>query len=117
MTTVTVALHAQFRVSGRGPDGPTTLSPAELRDECDKVMEALVELEGSGCGIADSAVAADASERTVEISLTATGPTYEDAEACGSACMRTAIHTGGGHTPNWNWDLTAEAERSELIPA
>ena len=116
--TVTIGMHAKFVVQKVDADGTgTLLAPANLEMDCDSVMSALIELEDGGCAISDIAVSADFGNAEVEISLIATGSTYEDAEATGASCLRSAIHKTGGRTADWTINFAAQTKRTELVVA
>jgi hypothetical protein len=115
--TTQIGVQAEFTVTSREVDGTASpLDPEALREECDRLMEALLDMEASGCKIGDAAVAADFGRGIVELSLTATGDDFEAAEACAWASFRAAIHKIGGHTPEWPAVFTATSKRSELLP-
>lgn len=80
---------------------PATAFPDDLFAVCDKLMQALLDQEQCNETFTDSAVAADAENRLVEIEANATGTTLSDAIAVVHAAIRAALHSVGIGTPSW----------------
>lgn len=114
--TVSIALRSAFNVT------PAHQRDAEgLEDHIWDVADALSDLEDvPNPSIHSSAVSADLANRSVIIEVVATGSTYAEAEECGRAAMRSAIHAAYGQTNSWGrpgqdnpWDQ--ESVHSELL--
>lgn len=78
-----------------GPQGDLP-APDALEAHLEGVMEQLIKLD-----VENPVVAAEAHDGSVEISVTITADSPEDAVAAGSASIRSAIHAAGGYTPDW----------------
>ena len=91
-------------------------SQLDLDAHTDLVMEALMDLENET--VFDSDVSVNISTNTVWISIAASGDTFEEASACADACIRTAIHAAGGHTPSWGQvQFTTSKSEADLVAA
>lgn len=89
-----------------------------LGEHVDRVMQELLNLEGEGGTIFDSAIGLDTENRRVEIEVSVFAADLEAAfaEAAPSAraAIRTAIHAAGGFTPGWG-DTVSSAVTYEFI--
>ena len=74
--------------------------------------EELVEL-----GVDDPAIGGRLGVGEVEVSVSVDADSLDDAQAEGSATIRSAIHAAGGATPGWRIDWTAARTHQELAPA
>lgn len=106
--TTTVGLSGEFTVRH--------ISREQLEAQCGTVMEALLELEGTGCGITSSAVSLDLATFTVTIEVEATGEDFDEAVAVADSCIRSAIHKAGGATPD-GWDYQQQQRHAQLVTA
>lgn len=114
--TVVIEVKSTFGVNCVNLDGVHVVpDPDSLTADLDRVMEALLELEDTDCGIFDSGVAADLAAGEVEISVMAEAATYEKAEEIASSCVRSAIHKAGGATPGWTGLFEVQNKQSELV--
>jgi len=105
--TVQVGLSRSFTVIL----GDTT--PEEFDAETDRIMDALLDLEGDV--ISNSAVGVNLKDCVVDIDVLAIGETFDDAVAAADAAIRAAIHAAGGGTPGW--EPTARTKHAELVTA
>ncbi len=94
---------------------PIGSEPIPLVEEVDLVMEHLVDLVESGCGVTDPAVSLDETTNVVSVEVQVVGEDFDDAVQLASSCVRSAIHAAGGHTPGWTVEQTSQ--RAELIQA
>lgn len=85
--TVTVGIHAVFTVVQSNGSRTLPVARGALEQHCSQVMDELLKLEASGCGIDSPAVSVDLGAGTVEIELRAQGATFEDAQECGQSSM------------------------------
>ncbi len=90
-------------------------SREELEAEAGVIMDALLELEASGCGLSDAAVAVDLGAFMVTIEVEAEAGSFEEAQAIVDSCIRSAIHKAGGRTPGW--ELLTRQAHTELVDA
>ncbi len=111
---LTVEIQAVFSVVEKNGTQQRPMEPKALTSHCSDVMDELVKLEESGCGIDSPAVSVDTTLGQVEIELRAQGETFEDAQRMGLLSMRTAIHAAGGATPDW---LNLRSSNAELVSA
>lgn len=102
---VTISAHREFVVSGDPGD--------DIDEHTDRFMEELLALEDDK--LTDSAVGVNLATGLVEIEVTASGETFEEALSRADAAIRTAIHAAGGLTPNWQ--VTQIAQHAALLPA
>jgi hypothetical protein len=79
------------------------------------VMEELVKLSHTDCGISDPAVSLDLSDNTVIIEVIAFGDGFDETVTMADSCIRSAIHSAGGSTPTWN--VEKRSQRAELVTA
>ena len=94
------------------PVGP---SPMPLEAEVDLIMENLVGLVDTECGIKDPAISLDEANNLVTIDVTVEAVDFEAAVELASSCIRSAIHAAGGHTPDWN--VEQRRQHAELVEA
>lgn len=73
----------------------------QLEDLFDTLTDELSDLEDTNDQFLDSTVAIEADQMRVEISVTAVGDSFEEAEATADSCVRAAIHATGGITKDW----------------
>ena len=85
----------------------------EFEDLFDTLIDELSDLEDCNDQLLDSTVSTDAELMRVEISVTAIGDTFEEAEATADSCIRSAIHGTGGITKDWQ----TTAKQAELAAA
>lgn len=100
-----VKLTRTFQVNGHA-------DVDELDQHTDEVMEQLLLLESDT--ITDSDVSATLTTGEVSVSIAAAAETYDEALECADACIRSAIHAAGGHTPNW---VTVATRSRQLVAA
>lgn len=94
----------------------TTIEDVEtIQEHVGLVMEELVKLSLTDCGIADPAVSLDLSDNTVVIEVLAFGDGFDETVAAADSCIRAAIHSAGGATPTWN--VEKRSQRAELVTA
>ena len=105
MTTTSVGLRRSFTVVH-------TNNPEQFEAHAGALMEALLALEGSS-EISGSAVSLDMDANSVEIEVVGNGPTFEEAVAAADSCIRSAIHSAGGSTPEWV--LVTISEHNERV--
>jgi len=80
-----VSIHWTFRV----------ISDVDLFAHADRVTEALLELEQSTPALLDSAVSADRRRGVVEIEVSASGQSEDEAVAAGQDAVTAAIRAAG----------------------
>jgi hypothetical protein len=90
MTTIRLSLT--FSVSGVD----------DLDAHTDAVLSALIDLETANPLLADSDLEAVLSKSLVTVAILSTAETVDMAEQNALAAIRTAIHTAGGATPEWD---------------
>lgn len=82
----------------------------------DAVMDCLISLEDDG--LHDSDMTTDLAAGTVEISITATADTFDDAVSRADSMIRSAIHAAGGATPERAAPVfDPQGSRAERVPA
>lgn len=86
-----VRVIAPFRVTA---SAHTSL---DIGDHVDSVADALFEMPD----VFDVSMDMNKGERLVEFGVSAEGDTEGQAVDLALACIRTAIHTAGGNTPDW----------------
>lgn len=70
--------------------------------QVEAIIEHLIDLEDTNCGLVDSTIGLDLGKRVLEAELTVEAATRGAALDCGVACLRAAIHAAGGGTPDWD---------------
>lgn len=86
-----------------------------VEDELNLVMENLIGLTGTDCGIDNPAVSWDADLSVVTVEATVTADTWEEAASIFDSCVRSAVHGAGGRTPNWT--IEKRSEHKQLVTA
>lgn len=81
----------------------------------DRLMEELVKLVDSDCGIADPAVSVDLETGTALVELIARADSFDDAAALADSSVRAAAHAAGWTTAGWN--VTKQSQRAERVDA
>jgi hypothetical protein len=89
-----------FSIEVQGESGPAT--EARLEQQLTAVMDALLDLEECNPEVHDPSVGASLAEGTAEIELTVDTESSEEAVRISRSIIRTAIHTAGGFTPDWD---------------
>ncbi|MCW2736111.1 hypothetical protein [Nocardioides sp.] len=85
-----------------------------IDEQLGAVMEELVKLADSDCGISDPAVSYDSDLRLVTIEVVAESDDFDDAVVTADSCIRSAIHAAGGATPGWTVErLSQKAELAD----
>lgn len=102
--TIGVAIHWKFRAVGT----------VDLFEFADRVTEALLELELSTPTVLDSAVSADRGQRVVEIEVSASGQSEDEAVATGQVAVQSAITAAGGEFASL---LPTDLHTTRLAPA
>jgi hypothetical protein len=90
---------------------------SDLDAHTDLVADCLIDLEESHPQLLDSTVSTDLKAGTVEITVTVEADDYASAIDVAEACIRTGIHSAGGHTGAWESSIKTLGKRSELINA
>jgi hypothetical protein len=106
---IALEVRMDLRVTSVGMDS------MPLDEELNRVMEELVRLSATDCGIDDPALSHDANLGMVTVEVTVTAEDFDKAVETADACIRTAIHAAGGHTPGWN--LEKRSQHAELVGA
>jgi nicotinic acid phosphoribosyltransferase len=80
-------------------------------------MDALVPLDG----ISDADVGLDLHDRRLDVCMFVDATSNDEAVRMGIAAVGTAVHATGGHTPEWERALEADAfttraARADLLP-
>lgn len=104
--TVSVDTVAEFLV----------VSDVGVEAECAAIMDELVSLAATGCGISDPAVSLDAASNVMSVELTAVGESFDAAVELADSCARTAIHAAGVATPRWEPPVQ-RSRRADLADA
>ena len=72
---------------------------ASVPAEVDSIMECLLAIENAS--VSNSGIGLDLERMSIEIGLTVTSSTIEEAVASGMTAIRSAIHAAGGSTASW----------------
>lgn len=105
--SVEIGIEAEFGFKmDAGDDAPQLF---------DRLMEELVKLVDSDCGIADPAVSVDLGSGTAQIELVASADSFDEAVALADASVRTAAHAAGWSTAGWN--VIKQSQRAERVEA
>lgn len=107
MNELMVVLRMQFALKG--------LDASAFEEVFDELVDEFDQLEDTHESFLDSAVSVDAGARTIAVEVTASGETFEDAEATASSCIRSAIHATGGETSAWDADMALTEKKSRLV--
>ncbi|MGH3928664.1 MAG: hypothetical protein ACRDTF_01640 [Pseudonocardiaceae bacterium] len=99
-----VSIHWKFRV----------ISDVDLFVHADRVTEALLELERSIPALRDSAVSADRGQGTLEIDVSASAESEDEAMVAGQAAVTAAIRAAEGEP---EWLLPTGLETKRMAPA
>lgn len=94
-----MSVHVEFSGDYLATGG----SREEFEAEAGGIMDALLELEASDCGISEPAIAIDLSRFMLTIDVVAAAPSFEEAQQLVDSCVRAAIHKAGGSTPDWHF--------------
>lgn len=92
-------------------------SEDELRAELGRVMDELINLQESGCGIEDPAMSLDMSGPLLTIELVAEGSDFTEAQHRADSCARAAIHAAGGATPHWHYEIQESSSHRTAVHA
>lgn len=96
-----VKLTKTFNVTG-------VESVDELDQHTDAVMDELLALECDD--VTDADISAELVRGVVEVSIVAGADNFDAALERADACIRSAIHAAGGHTPVWSPILVQAGE-------
>lgn len=100
-----------FQVTSNG----LALTPEDLHNQGEQLMDELLKLEGCNAHISDPAVSTEVHEEhtlvLVDIAIGAGDESTAVAEA--KTILRTAIHATGGSTPNWDHGTRPSAHAYE----
>ncbi|GAB4067786.1 hypothetical protein GCM10028777_24920 [Angustibacter speluncae] len=97
------------------------ITAEQLERAAGEIMNALLELEETGCGIHNPAVSADLIRSVVTIEVDGEADDFEAAQALIDSCIRSAIHKVGGATPGWDLAVVritrCEVKEPVMVPA
>lgn len=96
---IQVQIDREFSV--RATDG-RRLEADDLHTQGERLLDALLDLEKINPDITDSTTASEADRGVVVVEMLVTAETEAEALAKSSMVARTAIHTVGGCTPDWD---------------
>jgi len=89
-----------------------------VEDEVGRIMDALVDLSATDCGVSDPAISLNRATWVLTVELAATAQDFDAAAALADSSIRSAIHAAGGRTPNWGYAIRqTSAQRAELAEA
>lgn len=102
--TIGVAIHWKFRAAGT----------VDIFEFADRVTEALLELERSTPAVLDSAVSVDRGQRVVEIEVSSSGQSEDEAVEAGQSAVTAAIRAAGAELVSL---LPTDLRTTRLAPA
>lgn len=83
----------------------------KLAANVDQIMDEMLKLEESDCGIKDTALSLDIREMTLIVECLASGRNLSEAATCASSAIRAAVHAAGGATHGWDYNSHEASQR------
>lgn len=105
--SVQIGVEAEFDYETDAGENPSDLF--------DRLMDELVNLAGTDCGISDPAVSIDLGKGQALIELVASAATFDEAVAVADSCVRSAAHAAGWSTAHWT--VAKNSQRAERVDA
>lgn len=112
MDKVIVQLSRSFKLR---PVESEAFAAEKFSAHLDIVMDELLGLETDS--LFDSDISAELTTGTMQITVSAKAVDFDQALSIADSAIRAAIHSAGGHTPNWQTPVfDAIAQSAELVP-